>query len=109
MWQEPDGTFYACTSIKVAVLLSKITDLPQEHSLLLTPSFTVGSFLRLPCCCNWDLFSLPAGPGRWHPNRDLIGLHGCSRPKREYGFFRAERVFSQEYKQWVKVVVGNFL
>ena len=62
-WHFLCTIFPACTSIKVAVSLNKITDLPQEHSVLSTPSFTIGSFLRLPCCCDRDLFSLPAGPG----------------------------------------------
>ena len=62
-WHFLCSIFPACTSIKVAVLLNKITDLPQEHSVLSTPSFTIGSFLRLPCCCDRDLFSLPASPG----------------------------------------------
>ena len=64
--------FSACTSIKVAVLLNKITDLPKEHSVLSTPSFTIGSFLRLPCCCGRDLFSLPVGPGNIISNKLML-------------------------------------
>ena len=41
MWQTPDGIFYelfsASTSIKVAALLIKIADLPQEHFSPLDP------------------------------------------------------------------------
>ena len=36
--------FSACTSIKVAVLLNKIADLPKEHSALSTPYFTFSFF-----------------------------------------------------------------
>ena len=36
--------FSACTSIKVAVLLNKVSDLPKEHSALSTSSFTVSFF-----------------------------------------------------------------
>ena len=36
--------FSACTSIKVAVLLKKIADLPKSISVLSTPFFTFSSF-----------------------------------------------------------------
>ena len=36
--------FSACTSIKVAVLFTKVADLPKEHSALSTPSFTFSFF-----------------------------------------------------------------
>ena len=109
-----------CISIKVAVSLNKVADLSKEHSALWTPSFTFSSFFSgFRAVCGLDLFTLRAGTGRWRPNRELIGLHGRSLRKREYkgdpkgnvstDFFRAERVFSREYKLWVKVVVENFL
>ena len=50
--------FSACTSIKVAVSLNKIADLPKEHSLLSAP------FSQASVLLGRDLFSLLAGPGR---------------------------------------------
>ena len=74
----------ACTSIKVAVLLNKVANLPKEHFRPLDPILYFQLlFLRLPCCCDRDLVT-SAGTGRWRPNRDAIGLHGCRCPKREY-------------------------
>ena len=62
-WHFYELCFSACTSIKVAALLSKITDLPQEHFSPLDPTLYFQLlFLRLPCRCGRDLFSLPAGP-----------------------------------------------
>ena len=57
--------FSACTSIKVAVLLNKVADLPKEHFSPLKPILYFQLlFIRLPCCCDRDLFTLPAGTGR---------------------------------------------
>ena len=57
--------FSACTSIKVAVLLSNVADLPKEHFIPLDPILYFQLiFLRLPCCCSRDLFILPAGTGK---------------------------------------------
>ena len=56
--------FSACTSIKVAVLLNKVADLPKGHfSPLDLILYSQLLFLRLPCCCGRDLFTLPAGTG----------------------------------------------
>ena len=57
--------FSAYTSIKVAALLNKIADLPKEHFSPLDPILYFQLlFLRLPCCCDRDLFTLPAGTGK---------------------------------------------
>ena len=60
--------FSACTSIKVAVLLNKVADLPKEHFSPLDPILYFQLlFLRLLCCCGRDLFILPAGTGTHAP------------------------------------------
>ena len=60
--------FSACTSIKVAVLLNKVADLPKEHFSPLDPILYFQLlFLRLLCCCGRDLLILPAGTGTHAP------------------------------------------
>ena len=51
--------------IKVAALLNKIADLPKEHFSPLNPILYFQLlYLRLACCCDEDLFILPAGTGK---------------------------------------------
>ena len=77
--------FSACTSIKVAALLNKIADLPKEHFSPLDPILYFQLlFLRLPVAAVETCSHCRLVPAGGASNRDAIGLHGCSRPKREY-------------------------
>ena len=63
--------FSACTSIKVAVLLNKIADLPKKQSVLSTPFFTFSSFISGFCAavietCSYCRLVLAVSDSLWH-------------------------------------------